>query len=117
MTRLIVGFRMRTRRKRQETLNAVGGLQLYIQSKLLGVVKLTSLLTIDNKVGESGRRKQESPNESDDTCSYTGVLNGWDFPVMADNDVGRNTLIMEYSWTAMCAAPCFLPFMFGSLRM
>jgi len=88
-----------------------------VQSKVLGVAKLISLLTIDNKVRESGRRKQESPNESDDTCSYTGVLNGWDFSVMAHNDVGRNTLVMEYSWTAICAAPCFLPFMFGSVHM
>jgi hypothetical protein len=31
----------------------------------VGVAKLTSLLTIDNKVRESGRRNQESPNESD----------------------------------------------------
>lgn len=89
-----------------------------MQYKLLGVAKLTSLLTIDNKVRESGRRKQELPNESDDTCSgYTGVLNGWDFSVMADNYVGRNTLVIEYSWTAMCAVPYSLPFMFGSVRM
>ena len=68
-----------------------------MQYKLLGVAKLTSLLTIDNKVRESGRRKQELPNGSDDTCSYIGVLNGWDFSVMADNYVERNTLATEYS--------------------
>jgi hypothetical protein len=58
-----------------------------MQCKLLGVAKLTSLLTIDNKVRESGRRKQETPNESDGTCRYTGVLNGCDSSVMVDNDV------------------------------
>jgi len=58
-----------------------------MQYKLLGFAKLTSLLTIDNKVRESGRRKQELPNESYDTCSYIDVLNGWDFSVMADNYV------------------------------
>jgi hypothetical protein len=49
--------------------------------------------------------------------SCTRVLNGWDFSVITDNDVGRITLVMEYFWTAMCAAPCFLPFMFGLIRM
>ena len=68
-----------------------------MQSKLLGVAKLTSLLTIDNKVRESGRRKQETPNESDDTCCYTGVLNNCDSSVMAGNDVGGNALVMKYS--------------------
>ena len=66
-----------------------------MQSILLEVAKLTSLLTIDKEVRESGRRKQGSPNESDDTCKYTGVSNGWDF---LDGHVCRFMYPAFYVW-------------------